>query len=59
MNTDSAHTKTLEYIYKGYDTERIAQITNTDINLVALKADILIHKGYKLNEQGYDSKFLK
>ena len=51
--------KTLEYIYKGYDTERIAQITNTDINLVALKADILIHKGYKLNEQGYDSKFLK
>jgi Zn-dependent peptidase ImmA (M78 family) len=49
----------LEYVYKGYDTERIAKITNTDINLVALKADILIHKGYKLNEQEYDSKFLQ
>ncbi len=49
----------LEYIKNGYDVPQIAMATNTDINLVALKADSLIRNGYNLNKQVHNSKFLK
>jgi hypothetical protein len=38
---------------------QIANILKCDVNLVAIKTDCLIRKGYKLKEQAYNSKFLK
>lgn len=49
----------LEYILKGYDIQQVAQIMNSDINLVALKVDILISQGYDLRSQEHRSDFLK
>ncbi len=49
----------LEHIKQGYDVDAIAKIMNTDRNLVAIKADILIEKGYKLRRQTYCGNFLK
>ena len=49
----------LEYVKNGYDSLQIASATETDINLVALKVDSLIHSGYDLREQPHNSKFLK
>lgn len=46
-------------IASGYDSMQIANILKCDVNLVAIKTDCLIRKGYKLNEQAYNSKFLK
>ena len=49
----------LEYVKNGYDSLQIASATETDINLVALKVDSLIHSGYDLRQQPHNSKFLK
>jgi Zn-dependent peptidase ImmA (M78 family) len=49
----------LEYVWQGYDSLQIAKATETDINLVALKVDSLIRKGYTLTPQEHNSKFLK
>lgn len=51
--------ETLEYITQGYDIGQIAMIMNSDINLVALKADALIAQGYKFRQQEFRSDFLK
>lgn len=49
----------LEYIYQGMDTAQIARAMNSDINLVALKADALIMQGHRLRAQEYGRDFLK
>ena len=49
----------LEYIHYGYDIEQIARAMNSDINLVALKVDILISQGYNLRPQEHKNDFLK
>ncbi len=49
----------LEYIRDGLDIDHIAGTMNTDRNLVALKADILIKMGYKLRHQTHSEDFLK
>jgi Zn-dependent peptidase ImmA (M78 family) len=49
----------LEYVNYGYDVKQIASAMNTNINLAALKSDILISKGVDLNRQEHKSDFLK
>lgn len=49
----------LELAERGYDTQRIARTLNSDINLVALKADTRISQGYRLRPQEHRSDFLK
>ena len=49
----------LGYIRDGLDAHEIARITRTDTNLVTLKCDALIRRGYPLRHQSYDSAFLK
>lgn len=51
--------ETLGYIREGLDAHEIARITKTDTNLVTLKCDALIRRGYPLRPQGYDASFLK
>lgn len=47
-------------IYENhYNAQQIACAMNTDINLVALKAAGLIHKGYDLHKIESNSIFLK
>lgn len=50
----------LDLIYNcGYDAFQIAQCTGSDVNLVALKCDILVDRGYSLNRIDHESDFLK
>ena len=49
----------LELAERGYDTQQIAAALNSDINLVALKADTLISQGYRLRPQEHRTNFLK
>lgn len=50
----------LEYIYDyGYTAEQIAQITQTDVNLVALKVAALAQSGLDLQRPDFRSNFLK
>lgn len=49
----------LEYIYQGYDIGQIARAMHSDINLVAMKADALIRRGYNFRRQEYQGNFLK
>lgn len=49
----------LELAERGYDTQQIARALNSDINLVALKADTLISQGYWLRHQEHCNDFLK
>lgn len=50
----------LRYIYEyGYTSEQIAKATNTDVNLVALKAARLAQTGYDLCPVEHRSDFLK
>lgn len=49
----------LEYCERGYNTPQIASAMNSDINLVALKADTLISQGYRLRPQEHSNDFLK
>lgn len=48
----------LDLVYQGYDSQQIAAMLNSDVNLVGLKRDILYSQGYNFREVGYDSKFL-
>lgn len=53
-------TEVLGMIYDcGYDAFQIAQCTGSDVNLVALKCDILVDKGFALNRIDHKSDFLK
>lgn len=49
----------LELCERGYNTQQIAGALNSDINLVALKADTLISQGYRLRQQEHRNNFLK
>lgn len=49
----------LKYCEYGYDVQQIAAAMNSDINLIALKADTLISQGYRLRRQEHRNDFLK
>ena len=49
----------LELAERGYDTQQIARTLNSDINLVALKADTLISQEYRLRPQEHCNDFLR
>lgn len=50
----------LDMIYDcGYDAFQIARCTGSDVNLVALKCDILVEKGYDLHRIYHQSDFLR
>jgi Zn-dependent peptidase ImmA (M78 family) len=49
----------LELAERGYDVQQIAQALNSDVNLVALKADTLISQGYRLRQQEHRNDFLR
>lgn len=48
----------LSYIEQGYDIQHIARIMNSDVNLVALKNDTLIARGYRFRPQEHNAAFL-
>ena len=48
----------LDLIYQGYDSQQIAAILNSDVNLIGLKRDILCSQGYNFNQLEHDNKFL-
>lgn len=49
----------LSCIESGYDIYQIAQALSSDINLVVLKVDTLIRKGYRLRRMEHRNDFLK
>lgn len=49
----------LNYIAEGYNTEKIAAMMESDINLVALKIDSLIGEGHALRPQLHNTQFLQ
>jgi len=49
----------LEYAKQGFDASQIAHAMETDVNLVALKADCLRQRGYDLHVIPHRSDFLK
>ncbi|MBQ9156000.1 MAG: ImmA/IrrE family metallo-endopeptidase [Eubacterium sp.] len=49
----------IDYIRRGYSVDQIANMMQSDINLVALKAADLSRRGYSFRPQDYSSKFLK
>lgn len=49
----------IEYIKEGFDIEKIAKLTETDPNLIAIKCSLLINQGYDFIPQEYDTVFLK
>lgn len=49
----------LGYIDMGYDASQIAAAMRTDVNLVAIKLDIMSAKGYKFNKLDNKKDFLK
>lgn len=49
----------LELAERGYDVQQIASAMHSDVNLVALKADTLISRGYRLRPQEHRNDFLK
>lgn len=52
-------TEFLEYSECGYDVQQIASAMNSDINLISLKADIMIAQGYRFRRQEYRNDFLR
>ncbi len=48
----------LEYARRGWDTKTVAAALETDVNLAALKADILIARGITLRPQPHQERFL-
>ena len=42
-----------------YDIQQIASVMNSDINLIAFKADTLILQGYHLHPQEHKNDFLR
>lgn len=49
----------IELAERGYDTQQIARALSSDINLVAIKGDLLRSQGYKFNQQEHRNDFLK
>lgn len=49
----------LEYCERGWDTQQIAAAMDSDINLIALKADTMISRGFRLRRQEHRNDFLK
>jgi len=49
----------IELAERGYDTQQIARALNSDINLVAIKGDLLRYQGYQFNHQEHRNDFLK
>ena len=49
----------LDCIERGYDIYQIARALHSDINLVVLKVDTLIQKGYRLRRMEHRNDFLK
>lgn len=49
----------IELAERGYDTQQIARALNSDINLVAIKGDLLRYQGYQFNQQEHRNDFLK
>ena len=49
----------LDYIELGFDVQQIAKAMESDINLVALKADALILQGHNLRPQEFKRNFLR
>lgn len=49
----------LDYSERGYDLQQMASAMNSDINLIALKADILISQGYRFRRQEHKNDFLR
>ena len=49
----------LELVNLGYDAQQISSQLNTNVNLVAIKTDILYCRGYKFNKLEYKNDFLK
>lgn len=53
-------TEVLDMIYHcGYDAFQIARCTGSNVNLVALKCDIFVEKGYDLHRIEHQSDFLR
>ncbi len=48
-----------EHIKEGFDIEKIAKLTETDPNLIALKCSFLVNQGYDFIPQEYNTVFLK
>ena len=48
-----------DYIGRGFDIQQIAKAMESDINLVALKADALILQGHNLRPQEFKQNFLR
>ena len=46
-----------EMVYNGYDSQKIAQATGSEINLVALKVADLVLKGMPFRKQEYRNRF--
>lgn len=49
----------IEYIKEGLDTEKIAKLTETDPNIIAIKCGLLRQNGYDFIPQEYNTLFLK
>lgn len=49
----------IELAERGYDTQQIARALSSDINLVAMKGDLLRYQGYNFRSQEYKRNFLK
>ncbi len=49
----------LDYSERGYDLQQMASAMQSDINLIALKADILISQGYRFRRQEHRNDFLR
>ena len=49
----------IELAERGYDTQQIARALRSDINLVAIKGDLLRSQGYQFNHQEHRNDFLK
>ena len=49
----------LEYVERGFDVQQIARAMDSDINLIALKADTMISQGYRLRKQEHQNNFLR
>lgn len=49
----------IELAERGYDTQQIARALSSDINLVAMKGDLLRYQGYQFNHQEHRNDFLR
>ena len=49
----------MELVYSGYTVDQIAMETKTCGDLVAIKLDIMKHKGYPLRDSEYNANFLR